>query len=332
MTAARPTCGSPAETRAGNAAPPAALTVVGWTKADMPSLAGRRAIVTGATSGIGFETALALAAAGAQVLIAARDPAKAERAIFAIRAAHPTAKLAFDHLDTGELSSVSAFAARRGDEPPVDLLILNAGIAWLPQREATPDGFERQFAVNYLGHFALAGLLLPRLRPAPGTRIVPVASLAHRRGRLAFDDLQFERGYSPAGAYRQSKLAMLMFGLELDRRLRAAGSSVRTVPAHPGWAVTGIHRRGGRASLSARLAGRAVFAVLGQSAARGALPILYAATSPKAEGGRYYGPGGLGEMRGAPAEAVIARHAADRGAAERLFATSERLTGTTFAF
>lgn len=302
-----------------------------WTPALIPPQAGRRALVTGATSGIGYEAALALAGAGAEIVIAARDLGKAEATAAAIRRAHPAAIVECRRLDTARLASVRAFAAAwRAEGRPIDLLLLNAGIAAVPRREETEDGFERQFATNYLGHFALTGLLWPSLRPAVGTRVVAVASIAHRSGRIAFDDLQRRRAYGPQSAYRQTKLAMLIFALELDRRLRAAGSPIRSVAAHPGIAATAIARRGDRAGRLAERIGAGLLGLIGQSAARGALPLLYAATAPEAEGGRYYGPDGLWEVRGDPGPARIEPHAADPEAAGRLWALSETLTDVTY--
>lgn len=299
-----------------------------WTTRAMPSQAGRCAVVTGATSGIGYEAARALAGAGAEVVLAARDAAKAERAIASIRQRHPDARLAFQSLDTARLASVRAFGEGwRSEGRPIDILLLNAGIATVPNREETEDGFERQLGTNYLGHFALTGLLLPFVRRDAAARIVEVASLAHRPGRIHFDDLQLARTYGPQRAYRQSKLAMLMFGLELDRRLKAAGLPIRSVPAHPGAARTDVFRRGDRAGPVQRLAGHAIFSVIGQSAAMGALPLLFAATAPEAEGGAYYGPDGFWELKGHPTRADIAAHARDRGTAERLWSVSESLTG-----
>ncbi|MFE1602380.1 oxidoreductase [Methylobacterium sp. ID0610] len=304
-----------------------------WTASDIPPQAGRLAIVTGATSGIGYEAALALARAGARVVLAARDAAKAERAMAAIRRVHAAADLVARPLDTASLAAVRAFARRWQEEGGViDILLLNAGIAAVPQREETTDGFERQLATNYLGHFALTGLLLPWLRAAPAARIVPVASLAHRQARLHFDDLQSRRSYGSQDAYRQSKLAMLMFGLELDRRLSAAGLTAQAIPVHPGIARTDIFRRGDRAGAVQQLAGRAIFGLIGQSAAQGALPLLYGATARMAQGGAYYGPDGLWEARGSPAPARIAPQALDRAAAERLWRVSEELTGVAYGF
>jgi NAD(P)-dependent dehydrogenase (short-subunit alcohol dehydrogenase family) len=299
-----------------------------WTTGSMPSQAGRCAVVTGATSGIGYEAALALAGAGAEIVLAARDAAKAERAMASIRQRYPGARLASQPLDTARLASVRAFGERWQTEGrPIDILLLNAGIATVPNREETEDGFERQLGTNYLGHFALTGLLLPFVRRDAASRIVEVASLAHRPGRIHFDDLQLSRSYGPQRAYRQSKLAMLMFGLELDRRLKAAGLPIRSVPAHPGAARTDVFRRGDRAGPVQQLAGHAIFSVIGQSAAQGALPLLFAATAPEAEGGGYYGPDGVWELKGSPARADIAAHARDKGTAERLWSVSESLTG-----
>ncbi|MGX7706052.1 oxidoreductase [Methylobacterium sp. Gmos1] len=299
-----------------------------WTTDLIPPQAGRRAVVTGATSGIGYEAALALAGAGAEIVIAARDLGKAEATSAAIRRAHPAAVIETRALDTARLASVRAFAAAEGR--PIDILLLNAGIAAVPRREETEDGFERQLATNYLGHFALAGLLWPSLRREAGTRVVAVASIAHRSGTIAFDDLQLRRAYGPQSAYRQTKLAMLMFALELDRRLRAAGSPVRSVAAHPGVAATSIARRGDRAGPLATRIGAGLLGLLGQSAARGALPLLYAATAPEAEGGHYYGPDGPWEVRGQVGPARIEPHAADPAAAARLWTLSEALTGVTY--
>ncbi|AWN46441.1 short chain dehydrogenase [Methylobacterium terrae] len=305
-----------------------------WTPSMIPPQVGRRALVTGATSGIGYEAALALAGAGAGIVLAARDAGKAERMAAAIRRAHPAASVEIRALDTARLASVRAFAEGwRSEGRPIDILLLNAGIAAVPRREETEDGFERQLATNYLGHFALTGLLLPSLRREPGAapaRVVAVASIAHRSGRIAFDDLQLRRAYGPQSAYRQTKLAMLMFALELDRRLRAARSPVRSIAAHPGVAATAIARRGDRAGPLAERIGAGLLGLLGQSAARGALPLLYAATAPEAEGGHYYGPDGLWEIRGHPAPAKVEPHAGDPASAARLWALSETLTDVTY--
>ena len=300
-----------------------------WTVADIPSQAGRRAVVTGASAGLGFETARALAGAGASVVLAVRNPEKGERAAAAIRREHPGADLSVRPIDTASLASVHAFAQAWPAEAPIDRLVLNAGIAAVPRREESADGFERQLATNYLGHFALTGLLLPVL--SPSARVVSVASLAHRSGTIRFDDPHWRETYGAQPAYRQSKLALLMFALELDRRLKATGSGIASLAAHPGLAVTEVFRRGDRAGAFQQGAGRIIFSLIGQPAAQGALPILYAATAPEAERGGYYGPDGLWEARGGPKPAAIAAPALDRAAADRLWAMSETLTGVRFA-
>ncbi len=303
-----------------------------WTTADIPPQAGRLAIVTGGTSGIGYETALALAKAGARVIIASRNDKRGADAIASIRRAHKRAAVEFRLLDTARLSSVRKFAEDwQREQRRIDILVLNAGIAAVPNREETEDGFERQLATNYLGHFALTGLLLPHIEPSAQSRIVAVASIAHRHARINFDDLQL-KNYHSGKAYNRSKLAMLIFGLELDRRLRAAGSPIQSIPAHPGMAVTDIFRRGDRAGLLQQLLAKAIFRVVGQSAAMGALPILYAATAPNARGGAYYGPGGPRETKGYPGEAKIEPQALDRETAQRLWNVSEELTGVRYRF
>ncbi len=301
-----------------------------WTATDIPPQAGRLAIVTGGTSGIGYETALAVAKAGARVIIASRNDKRGADAIASIRRAHKRAAVEFRLLDTARLSSVRKFAKDwQREQRRIDILVLNAGIAAVPNREETEDGFERQLATNYLGHFALTGLLLPHIEPSAQSRIVAVASIAHRHARIHFDDLQL-KNYHSGKAYNRSKLAILMFGLELDRRLRAAGSPIQSIPAHPGMAVTDIFRRGDRAGLLQQLLAKAIFRVVGQSAAMGALPILYAATSPEARGGAYYGPGGPRETKGYPSEAKIEPQALDHEAATRLWDVSEELTGVRY--
>ncbi|MBB5765875.1 oxidoreductase [Methylorubrum rhodesianum] len=299
-----------------------------WTVADIPSQAGRRAVVTGASAGLGFETARALAGAGASVVLAVRDPEKGARAAAAIRREHPGAELSVRPIDTASLASVRAFARDWPAEATIDRLVLNAGIAAVPRREESVDGFERQLATNYLGHFALTGLLLPAL--SPSARVVSVASLAHRSGQIRFDDLHWRETYGAQAAYRQSKLALLMFALELDRRLKASGSGIASLAAHPGLALTEVFRRGDRAGAFQQGAGRVIFSLIGQPAAQGALPILYAAAAPEAERGGYYGPDGFWEARGFPKPASIAARALDRAAADRLWAMSETLTGVRF--
>ena len=303
-----------------------------WTIEDAPRLDGRRALVTGASGGLGFETALGLARRGASVLLAARNPAKPEAALGRIRAAVPGADLRFSPLDLADLAAVGRCAdAVVADGAPLDILVLNAGVMAYPTRRTTRDGFEEQFGTNYLGHFALTARLMPALLRA-GARVVGVASLAHVGGRIALDDLQGERRYDPWTAYRQSKLAMLIFVRALQRRADDAGWSIRAVAAHPGWAVTDIISNGpaeGRGGLRPALMNLA-FRLLGQSAAKGALPILYAAAAPEAEAGGYYGPTGRGERTGPVGPSRVMPQARDEAVARALWDASERLTGQTF--
>lgn len=305
---------------------------MGWAVQDMPSLAGKVAIVTGSNSGLGYETALALAGAGAEVIVAARSREKGEAAVTRIKAAHPGAKVRFEALDLGSLASVAAFAERiAAAHERLDILVNNAGVMALPTRETTEDGFERQFGVNFLGHFALTARLMPLLRNAEGARAVQLGSLAHkRRGGLDFDNLQGDRAYDPWQAYSYSKLAMLMFAFELDRRSRAEQWWVASMAAHPGWAKSDLIDNGMGKSIGARLVGL-IFPLLAQSTAAGALPTLYAATSSAAESGGYYGPQGRGERRGPPGPAAATDEACDEAAAARLWDEAERLTGVTFA-
>lgn len=304
-----------------------------WTTADVPSQRGKFAIVTGATGGLGYETALALARAGAEVVAAGRDARKGAAAVRRINAFSPAAQATFEVLDLASLASVAAFAARIAERhPALDLLVNNAGIMALPERRATRDGFEAQLGTNYLGHFALTAHLLPSLRAAGQPRVVSVSSLAHRSGRIDFGDLQAERRYNPWRAYNQSKLAMLLFAIELQRRSDAAGWGLTSLAAHPGFARTGILRgvaqgRGGALKEAVAQFGAYLF---GQSAAQGALPLLYAAAAPGVRPGGYYGPDGISEAKGDPAPAKVAPQGRDLTAAARLWETSERLTGVRF--
>ncbi len=284
-----------------------------WTAADLPDLTGRTAVVTGATSGIGRITARELARAGARVVLAVRDTERGERV-----AAEMPGRTEVRELDLTRLASVRAFAA--GWEGDLDLLINNAGVMATPEQR-TEDGFELQIGTNHLGHFALTGLLLERVTD----RVVTVASVAHRMGRIDLEDLNWERSrYRRWPAYGQSKLANLLFTLELQRRLAGAGSPVRALAAHPGYAATHLQSRTQNAVLNGVMAaGNRLFA---QSADMGALPTLYAATQ-ELPGGSYVGPGGPGESRGHPALASRSPAAMDEGTARRLWELSERLTG-----
>ena len=302
-----------------------------WTAADMPAQTGRRAIVTGANSGLGFETALALAAHGAEVTLAVRDTAKGEAAAEAIRARAPQASLEVRRLDLANLASIDEFAWLWRESHPdgLDLLINNAGIMAIPRRE-TADGFEMQLGTNHLGHFALTGRLLEAIRPEG--RIVTVSSQAHRMGRMDFDDLMGERKYGAWRAYGQSKLANLLFLRGLAERLERAGSTVASVAAHPGYASTHLQAVGpemrGQGWMTKVMGG--VNKVMAQSAAMGALPTLYAATFPAIRSGDYVGPDGFGEQRGHPKLVGMTPSARDDDAANRLWTVSEDLTGVRY--
>ncbi len=302
-----------------------------WTTNDIPDLSGRLAIVTGATGGLGLETAIVLAGKGAEVVLAARNPDKGTEAERLIRSRHPNAAVRFDLLDLASLDSVQAFAERHlATGRPIDILIDNAGVMALPTRQTTVDGFEMQFGTNYLSHFALVGRLLPLLIGAKA-RVVQLSSVAHRSGHIRLDDLNSQTHYSPWPVYQQSKLAMLMFALELQRRSDAHGWGLTSVAAHPGFARTDLIANGhaGKPGLFARGA-RLLEAVLSHSAADGALPILMAATLRDPTPGGYYGPTGFQEMKGPPGVAVIKRQARDVDVAKRLWTESERLTGMTY--
>lgn len=299
------------------------------TQAEIPSQLGKIAVVTGATGGLGYETALALAKAGAEVILTGRDDRKGQSALEKISREVIGAKISYEHLDLASLASVADFAQRMGIRQSLDLLINNAGVMALPRRQTTADGFEIQFGTNYLGHFALTARLMPLLRRSSGPRVVSVSSLAHRTGFIDFGDLQGARVYSPWKAYGQSKLACLIFALELQRRSDAGGWNLTSNTAHPGFSRTNLFASGPGGLLSvATDFGAPLF---GHSVADGARPILFAATSPQAKPGAYYGPGGIGELRGAPAPALIMPQARDAATAARLWDVSEKLTGASFA-
>jgi NAD(P)-dependent dehydrogenase (short-subunit alcohol dehydrogenase family) len=301
-----------------------------WTADRIGDQTGRTFIVTGANSGLGFETASQLAAHGGRVLLTARSEAKGSDAVARIKAAHPGATVEYRLLDLADLDSVHRFAdAITQDGTAADVLINNAGVM-MPPRRITAQGFESQFATNHLGHFALSGLLLETLARGRDPRIVTVSSTMHRRGSIHFDDLTGERSYSPTTYYAQSKFANVLFGLELDRRLRAAGSPVRSILAHPGYADTNLQTSGptGPAKQFMRLGNR----ILAQSAAMGALNQLYAAVDPAAQGGKFYGPNGFGENRGHPTEVQPVASATSEETARRLWTLSEELTGVVWKF
>jgi len=299
------------------------------TQAEIPSQFGKMAVVTGATGGLGYETALALAKAGTEIILTGRDDRKGQSAIEKIGREVIGAKISYEHLDLASLASIADFAQRMGVRQSLDLLINNAGVMALPRRQTTADGFEMQFGTNYLGHFALTARLMPLLRRSSGPRVVSVSSLAHRTGFIDFGDLQGARAYSPWKAYGQSKLACLIFALELQRRSDAGGWNLTSDAAHPGFSRTNLFASGPGGLLS--VATDFAAPLFGHSAADGARPILFAATSPQAKPGAYYGPGGIGELRGAPAPALIMPQARDAATAARLWDASEKLTGTSFA-
>ena len=284
-------------------------------------------IVTGATGGLGYEVAAGLARAGHRVLVTGRSAAKGDAALGRLWREVPGAAAEFALLDVASLRSVAAFAD--GSAEPVDILVNNAAVMGLPQRELTEDGFEKQIGTNYLGHFALTGRLLHRLNAAPRARVVSLASLAHRRGQLQLDDFVSERSYSPRGAYAQSKLAMLVFARELQRRAAEHGAKFVSIAAHPGWSATRIVLNGMGQGLRERVM-QSVFSALAQPPAEGARPILFAALDNQAQPGGYYGPSRLQETRGPPSSSKVVPQAQDVNAARRLWALSEQLTGVHF--
>jgi len=271
-----------------------------WTANHIPSQQGRRVVITGANSGIGFQTALELARRGAEVILPARSQAKAQEAALRICAEVPDAKVLPEVIDLADQSSIRGFAARyteRFPGPSLDLLINNAGVMAIPTREVTVDGFERQFATNVLGPFALTALLLPSIRPQPGSRIVTLSSIAAAYGKIDFDNLQGERRYSPMmQAYAQSKLADLIFALELQRKLTAAHSPILSTAAHPGYANTNLQTSGPGADNLSMTIMTGLMRGLSQDAPQGALPTLFAAVSPSVKPGGYYGPDGLFQL------------------------------------
>lgn len=294
-----------------------------WTTADIPDQTGRTAVVTGANTGLGYETAAALAAKGARVVLAVRNLDKGKDAVRQLQQKAPEAIVELQELDLSSLASVRAAADQlTADHPTIDLLINNAGVMYTPRQE-TADGFEPQFGTNHLGHFALTGLLLDRVLAAPAGRVVTVSSVGHRiRAGIHFDDLQLERNYNRVVAYGQSKLANLLFTYELQRRLSAARSSTTALAAHPGGSNTELGRHLPLLN--------PVFRAVSQSAAMGALPTLRAATDPAAQGGQYYGPSGPFELRGYPKVVSSSRQSHDEALQRRLWTVSEELTGVAY--
>jgi len=302
------------------------------TTDDTPDLDGRRAVVTGANSGLGLVCAQALAARGASVVMACRDLVKGRSALDEVRrVARADAQVELAELDLARLASVADFAQWYAEVHPdgLDLMLNNAGIM-APPFSRTADGFERQLGTNHLGHFALTGRLLPFLLQRRGARVVTVSSVAHRTGAIDFDDLQGERNYRRWRRYGQSKLANLMFALELDRRARASGAALISVATHPGYASTNLQVAG--PPRREALLMRALERFIGQSAEMGALPLLYAATEPDLPGGVFVGPDGPFEVSGHPRLVEPSHRARDAAVARRLWEESERLTGVSFRF
>jgi NAD(P)-dependent dehydrogenase (short-subunit alcohol dehydrogenase family) len=304
-----------------------------WTTEDIPDLTGRTALVTGGNSGIGKQAALALAGAGATVLLGCRDPKKAAVAMSDILDEHPDAEVEPLPVDLADLDVVAEAADHvLGRLRPLDLLINNAGVM-APPRMETEQGFELQFGTNHLGHFALTGRLLPKLLEADAPRVVTVSSMAHRQGSMDFDDLNWEQGYSRWPAYGRSKLENLLFTFELDRRFRAAGTSAIAAACHPGYAATNLQTSGpgeGIFGIVLKPIGWIGNLFLAQSDAMGALPTLYAATSDAVEGGDFIGPDGIGGARGHPRKVGCSDAARDSDDAGRLWTVSEELTGVVY--
>ena len=299
-----------------------------WTTADIPDQTGRTAIITGANTGLGYETAAALAAKGAHVVLAVRNLAKGKDAATRIAAGAPGATVTLQELDLTSLESIRAAADQlRTQHDTIDLLINNAGVMFTP-RSTTKDGFELQFGTNHLGHFALTGQLLDHLLPVEGSRVVTVSSVGHRiMARIHFDDLKLEKGYNRVAAYGQSKLANLMFTYELARRLKLKGAPTIATAAHPGAANTELLRN---MPVGVKEVSQFFWNFLSQGPDMGALPTLRAATDPGALSGEYYGPGGIGEQRGYPKRVESSAHSHDADIQRRLWTVSEELTGVRY--
>ncbi len=294
-----------------------------WSWNDIPSQQGRVAIVTGANSGIGFATARALAGAGSVVVLACRNLDKGEAAVEQIRSGDASLKVEIMELDLADLASVRNFAEGFNKEyDHLDVLVNNAGVMALPKRWETPQGFEMHFGTNHLGHFALTGLLIEKLKDTAEARVVTVSSVAEMIGHVNFDDLSARRNYNRWRAYGQSKIANLLFTYELQRRFEALEVDALSVAAHPGWTATNLQ--------SHSLALRTVNPIVGQKSVMGSLPILFAATSEKAKGGAYYGPGGFMQSRGYPKQVRSTARSHDLEVAARLWAVSEDLTSVHY--
>lgn len=299
-----------------------------WTADRITDQTGRTFLVTGANSGLGFETARQLAVHGGSVVLTARSESKGADAVSRIRAAHPGANVEYRLLDLADLDDVRRFAGQVLDDGiTVDVLVNNAGVM-MPPRRLTPQGFESQFATNHLGHFALSGLLFGTIAQGRDPRVVTVSSTLHKRGSIHFDDLTGERSYSPGAYYSQSKFANVLFALELDRRLRAIRSPVRSVLAHPGYSDTNLQTSGPTGAMRQLL--KVANRLFAQRAEMGALNQLYAAVDPNAQSGKFYGPDGFMENRGYPTEVQPIKSAKSEETAKRLWTLSEELTGVTW--
>ena len=301
-----------------------------WTTRNMPSQAGRTAVVTG-TGGLGYEDALALARAGASVVIAGRNPQKGGEAVARIQQDVPGAHIRFGRLDLGNLASVARFADElRAEQPSLDILINNAGVMTPPQRQVPSDGYELQLGTNHLGHFALTAHLLPLLKNGKQARVISLGSVAARNGAIDFSDLQAERSYNAMAVYSQSKIACIMFAFEFSRRSKQANWGIQSMAAHPGVSRTDLLTNQGGGRTAAGMVRRAL-PFLFQPVWQGALPTLYAATDPHAQDGAYYGPDRLGGTRGYPTLEKPPQQALDGAVASRLWEISEALTGVAFS-
>lgn len=294
-----------------------------WSASDIPDLNGKTAIVTGANSGIGIETARELARKGARVTLACRSLEKGEAALEDIRGELPDAAVQLEELDLADLASIAHFAREFSKSSRrLDILCNNGGVM-VPPLGKTADGFETQFGTNHLGHFALTGHLLDIIRATQGARVVTVSSTAHRAGKINFDNLNAEKSYGAVGAYGQSKLANLLFTYELQRRFSASGTDAIAVAAHPGWTATNLQHNAGWV--------RALNPLLSQPPPEGALPSLYGATAPDVRGGEYFGPSRMFEMWGAPKLAGRSARSRDEAVASRLWSVSQELTGLAYS-
>ncbi len=296
-----------------------------WNESDIQGLSEMVAIVTGANSGIGYETARVLAVKGASVIMACRSMEKGEEAASMVRLAHPEVQIEVMNLDLSDLASVREFAGSfKSKYSSLDILCNNAGVMMIPERIETADGFEMQFGTNHLGHFALTRLLFDMLRNTPGARIVTVSSIVHRFGNVDFENLNAEKSYNPSNAYSLSKLANLLFTNEMQRRLEGAGIQMLAAAAHPGWTGTNLQRHAPFFRFMNRF--------VSQKPEMGALPTLYAATVPDVKGGDYFGPGRLMEMRGYPKKVKSSDDSHDEELAIKLWEASENLTGIHYKF